>query len=145
MNITLTPENAGTVAANAKVLGCSESEFLNRYLEVNLFEPRIDRLVDVRDTIDRFLISQQLTHPEYVRLPKAGEREPHTGLSRSTLDRLIRPQECNSFRPPVVSKSVRIRGGRDATRGSRLISLASLLDYLNRQSRRPSIGANRGA
>ena len=78
-------------------------------------------------------VSQQLTHPDYIRLPKSGERDPHTGLSRSTLDRLIRAQDCNSFRPPVASKIVRIRGGRDANRGARLISLMSLLEYLGRQ------------
>jgi hypothetical protein len=79
------------------------------------------------------IVSQKLSHPEYIRLPKSGEREPHTGLSRSTLDRLIRAQECNNFRPPVESKTVRIRGGRDAMRGVRLIRLSALLAHLNSQ------------
>lgn len=69
--------------------------------------------------------------PEYVHLPKMGEREYYSQLSRSTMDRLVRPQECNGFKPPVVSRCVRIKGG--ARRGMRLILLSSLLDFLNRQ------------
>jgi hypothetical protein len=64
-------------------------------------------------------------------MPKLGEREPITGLSRSSIDRLIRPQQCNDFKPPVASRCVRIRG--NARRGSRLVLLSSLLDFLNRQ------------
>jgi hypothetical protein len=71
--------------------------------------------------------------PEYTRLPKAGKREPFTQLSRATLDRLVRAQPCNNFRPPVASKTVRVRGNRATGRGVRLISLKSLLDYLGRQ------------
>jgi hypothetical protein len=69
--------------------------------------------------------------PEFIRMPRIGEREPITGLSRSSIDRLIRPQQCNNFKPPVASRCVRIRG--NARRGSRLILLSSLLDFLNRQ------------
>jgi hypothetical protein len=71
--------------------------------------------------------------PEYIRLPKLGEREPITGLSRSSLDRLIRAQECNDFKPPVASRCIRIRA--NSRRGVRLISLASLLDFLGKQSK----------
>jgi predicted DNA-binding transcriptional regulator AlpA len=71
------------------------------------------------------------SHPEYIRMPKLGEREPISGLSRSSIDRLIRPQECNDFKPPVASRCVRIRG--NARRGARLISLASLLQFLSKQ------------
>ena len=75
--------------------------------------------------------------PEYIRLPKIGEREHFTNLSRSSIDRLIRPQECNNFKPPVASRCVRIKGG--ARRGTRLILLSSLLDFLNHQpSGRPT-------
>jgi hypothetical protein len=69
--------------------------------------------------------------PEYIRLPKHGEREPITGLSRSSIDRLIRPQECNDFKPPVASKCVQIRS--NSRRGLRLISLESLLAFLKKQ------------
>ena len=64
-------------------------------------------------------------------MPKVGERELITKLSRSTLDRLTRPQPCNNFKPPVVSRCVRIQGG--ARRGTRLILLSSLLDFISRQ------------
>jgi hypothetical protein len=60
-----------------------------------------------------------------------GEREPITNLSRSSIDRLIRPQKCNDFKPPVASRCVRIRG--NARRGTRLIVLSSLLDFLKKQ------------
>jgi hypothetical protein len=68
---------------------------------------------------------------EYIRLPKGKERDPHTGLSRSTLDRLVRPQPCNEFRPLVESRVVNVRGNPATKRGIRLIRLQSLLDYLN--------------
>jgi hypothetical protein len=71
--------------------------------------------------------------PEYIRMPKVGEREPITNLSRSSIDRLVRPQECNDFKPPVASRCVRIRG--DARRGTRLILLSSLLGFISRQPR----------
>jgi hypothetical protein len=38
MNITLSPQIAAAVAGYAKIIGCSESEFLNRYLEDKLSE-----------------------------------------------------------------------------------------------------------
>jgi hypothetical protein len=69
--------------------------------------------------------------PEYIRLPKIGQREHYTNLSRSSIDRLVRPQECNGFKPPVASRCVRIRGG--SRRGTRLISLSSLLEFLGKQ------------
>ena len=45
--------------------------------------------------------------PVYVRLPKAGEKCPISGLSRAKLNELIFPNERNSFRPPVARKSLR--------------------------------------
>ena len=81
--------------------------------------------------------------PEYIRVPKLGEREPITGLSRSSIDRLIRPQECNNFKPPVASRCVRIRD--NSRRGIRLISLESLLAFLSKQPkhlRQPSKAAS---
>jgi hypothetical protein len=47
MNITLTPKNAAPVNGYAKILGCSEDEFLNRYLEDKLDEP-LSRDLDLR-------------------------------------------------------------------------------------------------
>jgi hypothetical protein len=77
---------------------------------------------------------QQIKVPrpaEYIRLPIGKERDPHTGLSRSTLDRLVRAQPCNDFKPPVESRVVNVRGNPATKRGIRLIRLQSLLDYLN--------------
>jgi hypothetical protein len=54
MNIILSRENAAAVAAYAKILGCSESEFLNRYLENNLLEPDNKSIAGVRETMDLF-------------------------------------------------------------------------------------------
>lgn len=65
--------------------------------------------------------------PVYIRLPKSGERCPHSGLTRSKLNELILPSERNAFRPPVESKCLRKRGSE---RGIRLISLQSLMDHL---------------
>ena len=64
--------------------------------------------------------------PEFIRLPKLGLC-PITGLSRSKLYDLISPNEGNGFKPPVKSLSLRKSG---QTKGTRLIVLQSLLDYL---------------
>ena len=64
--------------------------------------------------------------PEFIRLPKLGLC-PITGLSRSKLYDLISPNEGNGFKPPVKSLSLRKPG---QTKGTRLIVLQSLLDYL---------------
>jgi hypothetical protein len=66
--------------------------------------------------------------PTYVRLPKPGQKCPHTGLSRAKLNELILPNERNGFRPLVASKSLRQKG---AQRGIRLVLLESLKEYLS--------------
>lgn len=78
---------------------------------------------------DRTCAPQTLTpnQPEWVRLPRAGEKCPHSNLSRSTLNNLILPCKANKNRPPVRSSVVRQRG---ATRGVRLIHRESLLEYI---------------
>src|SRR2546430_4755678 len=68
------------------------------------------------------------TQPDYIRLPKSGNAEPHSGLSRSALDLLIRPQPANDFRPPVKSKMLRMTGEK---RGIVLIDYRSLRIYLD--------------
>ena len=68
-------------------------------------------------------------NPIWVRLPKGGLC-PHTGLSRSKMNQLILPCEQNGFKPPVRSACLRQYG---AVKGTRLIHLKSLLDYLNSQ------------
>ena len=67
--------------------------------------------------------------PEFIRLPKGGLC-PYTGLSRSKLNQLILPCEQNEWKPPVKSVCLRKRG---AIKGTRLIVLDSLLDYLYSQ------------
>lgn len=69
-----------------------------------------------------------LPFPEFIRLPPTGQVDPVANLNRSALDKLTRPQECNDFKPPVASKVVGLSPGR--SRGIRLISTASLLQYL---------------
>ena len=66
------------------------------------------------------------SQPEFVRLPKRGQCAI-TGLTRSKLYDLISPNEGNGFKPPVKSLSLRKPG---QTKGTRLIVLQSLLDYL---------------
>jgi hypothetical protein len=66
--------------------------------------------------------------PDWLRLPRGGTHCPYTGLTRTAMDQLVRAQECNNFRPPVVSKILRAKGQR---RGIRLISYESLIAYLN--------------
>ena len=67
------------------------------------------------------------TVPAYIRLPKSGSADPHTGLSRSALDLLVRPQPGNDFRPPVKSKMLKMTGEK---RGIVLIDFRSLRIYL---------------
>ena len=66
--------------------------------------------------------------PEWIRLPKPGERCFYTGLSRSTLNELTIPSEVNNYLPPVRSAVIK---KRCAVRGIRLISFDSLTEYIN--------------
>jgi hypothetical protein len=52
----------------------------------------------------------------------------YSGLSRSTLDILTRPQPLNGFKPKVRSKELRQTGERNKVR---LIDYASLRAYLD--------------
>ena len=65
--------------------------------------------------------------PEWIRLPRSGEKCPYSNLSRSTLNSLILPCKANKNRPVVKSSVLRQPG---ATRGVRLIHRASLMDYI---------------
>ena len=69
------------------------------------------------------------TQPEFIRLPRRGQC-PHSGLSRSYLNGLILPNQENGNNPPVRSVCLRKLG---RLRGVRLISLPSLIDYVNGQ------------
>ena len=67
--------------------------------------------------------------PEWIRLPKPGHLCPWTGLSRSKLNELILPCAANGGKPPVRSVCLRKPG---ALKGTRLIHLRSLLEYLQK-------------
>ena len=66
--------------------------------------------------------------PAYIRLPRWGEREPLTGLTRTALDLLTRAQPGNDFRPPVRSKLFKQTGQKS---GIKLIDYRSLRIYLD--------------
>jgi hypothetical protein len=61
--------------------------------------------------------------PLWIRLPKPGDTDPITSLPRSSLWELV--QRSNG---KIRTVSLRKAG---ATKGTRLVHLASLLDYLN--------------
>jgi hypothetical protein len=65
--------------------------------------------------------------PEFIELPRSGEREPRTTLTRSALDLLTRPQKANDFNPPVTSRLFFQTGSKQARR---LVHYPSLLAYL---------------
>jgi hypothetical protein len=87
-------------------------------------------------TRDQLGIAKKLPRePEYMRLPKAGERDPIFGLSRSCLNQLILPCLANDFRPPVRSSVLRRPGAKT---GVRLILVESLRAYIQSCSEQAS-------
>jgi hypothetical protein len=69
--------------------------------------------------------------PEFIRLPKDGAGCPFTGLSRTTMIRLVTARPENGNKPPVKSFCVRQSG---KARGVRLIDYASLITFLRSQT-----------
>ncbi len=69
--------------------------------------------------------------PEWSQLPRSGQRDKTTGLSRACINSLILPTKANGFKPPVVSRS--LKSHRLASRGIRLVNIASLLAYIQSQ------------
>lgn len=65
--------------------------------------------------------------PEYIRIPAAGQRCPVTGLSRSSILKLIYPCAENGNKPPVRSHALKKMG---QFRGLRLISVPSLIAHV---------------
>ena len=61
-----------------------------------------------------------IEQPEWIRLPRPGEHEPRTGLTRSVISRLCAEGKVKSI-------TLRERG---KLRGVRLVRLESLLGYL---------------
>jgi len=70
---------------------------------------------------------QSRSLPEYVRLPRPGQRCFYTGLSRTTLFELCVPCSRNGFRPPIRSYQLRSKG---AERGIRLLRLNDLFEHI---------------
>jgi hypothetical protein len=68
---------------------------------------------------------------EWIRLPKEGEKCPHTGLSRSSLNEILSETD-----PATGEKLVRssVKKKEGAKRGIKLIDRQSLLDYLDKQA-----------
>ena len=80
--------------------------------------------------IDPVVVTANTTsylQPEFLRLPRNGQRDVVSGLSRSGLNALILPNEQNGFKPPVKSVVLRKKG---SGRGTRLIVMDSLREYL---------------
>jgi hypothetical protein len=64
---------------------------------------------------------------EFMRMPKARERDPLFGLSRSYLNNLVLPYRENRYRPPVRSVVLRRPGAKT---GVRLVDAVSLRQHL---------------
>lgn len=65
--------------------------------------------------------------PEFIRLPRTGQRDPLFGLSRGYLNYLILPSRSNGFKPKVRSCVLRKKGAKS---GVRLIEVKSLREYI---------------
>ena len=65
--------------------------------------------------------------PEYTRIPPVGGRCPVTGLSRSSMLKLIYASSENGHKPPVRSFALKKKG---QFRGTRLISVPSLIAHI---------------
>ena len=89
-----------------------------------------DEKESYRSIVERLLLALgQPTRPEWTRLPKEGLC-PWSSLSRTKLNSLILGDN-----PPVKSVSLRKRG---QIKGTRLIHLPSLLEYLHAQMEAPT-------
>jgi len=73
----------------------------------------------------------QIIRPEWIQLPKSGTRCPVSGLSRSAINAAILPTKANDYNPDVLSRS--IKSHRLASRGVRLVNVASLLAFIEAQ------------
>ncbi len=73
-------------------------------------------------------VQEAPSRPDWIRLPRNGTVCPHSGLNRSAMDKLVRAQAINDFRPPVKSKVLKLAGDK---RGIVLINYRSLLDFLD--------------
>ena len=74
-------------------------------------------------------VSSSDPRPEFIRLPKPGQRDPYFSLSRSYWNLLVLSCAANGFKPPVKSISLRRPGTKF---GVRLISYASAVAYFQK-------------
>ena len=70
---------------------------------------------------------QAPSQAEFVRMPKAKERDPLFGLSRSYINNLVLACRENGYRPPVRSIVLRRPGAKT---GVRLVDVVSLRQFL---------------
>lgn len=68
--------------------------------------------------------------PVWVRMTGPNSAEFYTGMKRGTLYNLCVPGKANKRKPPVLSKRVAVDLSKK--RGTRLIHLQSLLDFIYR-------------
>lgn len=68
----------------------------------------------------------------FIRLPPTKGRCQWSGLPRSTMNALILPTKGNNYRPPVASYVVKT--SKNAKRGTRIISLSSLMAHIRAES-----------
>lgn len=68
----------------------------------------------------------------FIRLPPTKGRCQWSGLPRSTMNALILPTKDNNYRPPVASYVVKT--SKNAKRGTRLISLTSLMAHIRAEA-----------
>jgi hypothetical protein len=106
-------------------VGSDELEFTYRFREISERTAKAQHLPG--PTLSPSPHARESDEPLYIRLPKAGQLCPLTGMTRSALNELILPSERNNYDPPVESKSLRKREGG---KGTRLIVWQSLKDYL---------------
>ena len=67
------------------------------------------------------------SNPEWIRLPKEGEKCPLTGLSRSSLNEIVDEVDPDTGEKVLLSV-IKVKEG--ASRGIKLINRASLAAYL---------------
>ena len=116
--------------------GCRYS----RMMPMNMHHPHRNNIPESLTADPLSLAAAAPSTAEFIRLPKAGQRDPLFGLSRSYLNYLVLPCKENNFKPLVRSSVLRRRGART---GVRLINVESLRTFvLSRQEREATPNAD---
>lgn len=74
------------------------------------------------------VIPTEARGPEYLRMPRAAERDPLFGLSRTQLYELVLPSLANDWTPPVRSVVIRRPGARTGVRLIHVVSLRAFIE-----------------